>query len=445
MSPRFLFALALALGPLALYAGCAREIPCSFNSDCVNAYCDNGTCKQDCVDSTRDCPAGQTCNVNAQCEPISSGPSSSSSGGTGGSGGDPSSSSGPSGSSSTSSTSSGPSSSSSSTSSSGGVGHELDLCASDANCASPLMCRALVRFGEKRCTRPCSSNNDCFAGTRCELVDGTQYCAGDDTGRTCNNVSTCNFGCLLNQQYCTVPCLTGSDCPNGYGCMGVGNPSTRVCVKAEAPCSSQDASACIAPSACDESITMVVGGCTLLCNSAADCPRRGAGLPAWSCQSGLCKRPSDVHGPLPTGYAPAQYACDASLNVVNVCNDNLHIDFATFSIPGVPSVNCNSPVTTDGFPGDACVDSCRYQGGCPYGSTCVAVGGVGNARVGLCLPKGGAEVGSPCGQDGDCAFSYCLNGVCSRDCTADGICPGGSSCQPGGGPAVEGAAFKRCQ
>lgn len=91
---------------------------------------------------------------------------------------------------------------------------------------------------------------------------------------------------------------TGADCPNGWGCMLVGGQN--VCVKAEAPCSAVDSSACIAPAACDESPTLVVGGCTLACNSAADCPQRAAGLAPWTC-NGLCRRPSDVFGPLAGG------------------------------------------------------------------------------------------------------------------------------------------------
>lgn len=435
-----------ALSASVLAGGCARDKPCELNSDCVNAYCDNGACKKDCVDAERDCAAGYVCSITAQCVPGDSGPSSSSSGGPGGGGA---------GGSSTSSSSSGSgtggmtSSSSSSSSSSGNPGtkHELDLCGSDAECAPQLVCRAMTRGGAKRCTRTCSSNSGCMSGTRCEVVDGTKYCAGDDAGRPCNSAAPCNFACINSQQVCTVECVTGSDCPNGWGCMAIGNPATSVCVKAEEPCSSQDpASKCIVPAACDESASMVVGGCTLACNTSNDCPRRAAGLAAWSCDAGgICRRPPDVHGPLETGYSPAQYACFGVGNVVNVCNDNLHIDFDSFSIPAAPGVNCNSPTTTDGFPGDSCVDSCRYQGGCPYGSACIGVGNIGNARIGLCLPSGSGEVGTACAHDSQCAFGYCASGACSRDCTADGVCPTGSTCVAAGGPPVEGAPFKRCQ
>lgn len=436
--------LSAALAALWAPAGCARNAPCSLNSDCAESYCFQGHCKKDCVDAELDCPPGYSCSHTAQCVPGSTASTGSggaaSSSGVGGDGGAGASSS------SSDSASSGPASSGTG-GGMGGAKHELDLCGGDAECAAPLVCRPMVRGGAKRCASLCASSADCPSGTRCQSIDGTTYCAGDDIGRQCSAASSCNFACISSQQICTAECVTGSDCPNGYGCMGVGNPATRVCVKAEEPCAFNDPSSkCIVPAACDESLDMVVGGCTLICDTASDCPRRAAGLTSWTCDgSGICKRPAGVYGPLETGYTPAQYACNLQSSVVNVCNDGLHIDFDTFSIPGEPSVNCGSLMTTDGFPGDACVDSCRYQGGCPFGSACVAVGNVGNARIGLCLPTGNKEVGAACSSDKNCVFGYCNNGACSRDCTADGVCPTGSTCVAAGGPPVEGAAFKRCE
>ena len=224
----------------------------------------------------------------------------------------------------------------------------------------------------------------------------------------------------------------------------MGTPPQRVCVKAEAPCGPGDTAACIAPAACDVGPNMVVGGCTLACDVPSDCPQRAIGLPAWTCD-GLCRRPTDVAGPLETGYAPAQYACNGVGTEVDVCNDGLHIDFDQFTIPNPPPVSCSATTTTDGVAGDACVDSCRYQGYCPFGNACVAVGNIAGGRVGLCLPTGSGEVGTSCAHDRDCVFGYCVTGQCSRDCTVDGVCPGGTTCTAGGTPPVEGKVFRRCQ
>ncbi|MFT3768774.1 MAG: hypothetical protein QM820_25285 [Minicystis sp.] len=445
-APASIFAaLVLAASALATAfpAGCAGEVPCELNSDCPVGYCQDGVCRKNCVDSERDCPMGYVCNANAQCEPASSGSSSS----AGGAGGSPSSSStggaGPTSSSTGGSVVSSSSTTVSSSSSSGGTGkHELDLCFGDGECAAPLLCRAMFPGGSKRCTRTCASTGQCMTGTVCEQIGSEQYCAGDDTGRQCTAASTCNFGCLISR-YCTNRCISGADCPNGFGCMDING--TSVCVKVAEPCSSGDAAGCIAPAACDESPEMYVGGCTIVCNSASDCPQRAAGLPAWTCDSGgICRRPYDVVGPLNGGWTPTQYVNNCQGASVNVCNDNQHIDFNAFNIPNPPATTCGASTTSDGIPTDSCVDSCRYQGGCAFGFACVAVGGINNARIGLCLPTGGGEVGATCQHDSQCVFGYCSNNKCSRDCTADGICPGGTTCTPGGGPLVEGQPFRKC-
>lgn len=327
--------------------------------------------------------------------------------------------------------------------------HELELCASDGECVSPLICRAMFPGGQKRCTRACASTGQCMTGTVCEQIGSEKFCAGDDTGRQCSVAQNCNFGCLGNDPsiaYCTKECVSGADCPNGYGCMLVQDqPPIRTCVRAEAACYSGDTSACIGPGFCDESPQLWVGGCTSACSSQLDCPQRAAGLSPWSCSGGMCRRPADVFGPVEGGATPAQYVNNCQGQVINVCNDAQHIDFVNFTIPNAPAATCGASTTTDGVPGDSCVNSCRYQGGCTFGFSCVAVGGVGNGRIGLCLRSGGGEVGASCANDTQCVFGYCFNGKCSRDCTADGICPGGTTCVAGGGPAVEGQPFKRCQ
>lgn len=452
--------LAAVAGVASLPAGCARGVPCEFNSDCAIGYCDDGACRKDCVDAARDCPGGFVCNDNAQCVPGSS----SSSSGTGGTGGatttsssssgaggtmtssssSSSSSSGAGGTGGTTSTSSSSSSSSSTSSSTGNPAtkHEFDLCGSDTDCASPLVCRPKVTGGAKRCTRTCSASAQCMTGTRCELFGNEQYCGASDVGRVCTTATNpCNFACL-NDQYCTSACNTGADCPNGYGCMDIS--PYRVCVKAEAPCSSADTSLC-AIDYCDESPEMYVGGCTLPCNTASDCPQRASVLEPWVCSGGGCFRPSDVFGPLEGGSTPAQYVNDCQGQVVNVCNDGFHIDYNAFSFPNPPAAACGATTTTSGIPTDSCLNSCRYQGGCTYGFACTGVGNLGTARIGLCLPAGGGEIGAACAHDSQCIFGYCNQNKCSRDCTYDGICPAGTTCVAGGSPAVEGQPFRRCQ
>ncbi|MSP25853.1 MAG: hypothetical protein EXR75_11975 [Myxococcales bacterium] len=432
--PAFLACAAFA--SVALGAGCAGTPPCERNSDCVAGYCRAGECREDCVDAALDCPTGGVCNGVGKCDygPGASGVSATATGSGGAStvttgvgGATP-----------------GSSTTGSSTSSTGGAGSgELATCGGDGDCGAEFACRETTVGGAKRCIRACSSTAECPAGARC-IDRGGKYCFGGDVGRYCTSPAVCNFACLLGQKYCTDACATGADCPNGFGCMPVGSPPVKVCVKAAAYCEGGSAADCIAPAACDLSPNLIIGGCTLSCDSASDCPRRAAPLPAWSCD-GLCRRPAGVYGSLPGGYTPVEYHCDANLQPVALCNDAQHIDFDKFIVPQLPAVDCNSNQTTPGIAGDACVDSCRYQGGCGYGYGCVGVGGVGSERIGLCLPSGAGEPGATCAKHRDCAFAYCQSGKCSRDCTVDGLCTGGLACVNVAGPAVEGKSFRRCE
>jgi hypothetical protein len=441
--------LALA-GALALAGGggCAKAAACERNSDCDHAYCSDGECKKDCIDATLDCPAGWSCGLTSQCVPPDGGVPDASqdaphdgAGGAAGAGGGAG--------------SGGAGGGAGSGGAGGGAGaggagggapttQGLDACASDGDCASGWICRALVKGGATRCTKGCSTSAGCPSGTACLDVNGESYCAGRDVGKACTAATApqdCNFACTP-QSYCTIPCQSGADCPTAYGCAPVGGQN--VCVRVAAFCG-DDPSVCIVPAACDGS--RLFAGCTISCNSAADCPRRPAGLDAWTC-NGLCQQPQTVWGPLPGGASAEWWESCLVGAPVNLCNDGQHIDFQHESIPLPPVLACDSDTSTPGVPGDTCADTCRYEGGCPYGFGCSAIGQTATvSRLGLCLPTGGGEIGAPCTWDGDCVFGYCTGANrCSRDCTADGVCPKGASCNPTSPTdLVEGKPFRRCE
>lgn len=433
-----------------IVGACAGVPPCEKNSDCTYGhYCQEGECLQDCdpdLDPEIDCPKAHVCNQNGQCEFPGNGGGGA---GAGPGGGDP----GGGGAGGTATGVGGVGGTATGTGGTGGsptgtgggpTKGELDSCTASNECLGGLVCKPLTKSGAQRCTKACSSDAQCPRGTRC-IDDGTGlHCLGIDVGRSCSAASQCNFACIQPANYCTLECNSGFDCPNGYGCMPVGNPAVNVCVRAEALCSPSDTSGCIAPAACDLSPNLILGSCTTTCNTAADCPKRAAPLTPWTCD-GLCRRPADVFGPLPGGFTPTEWHCDAGFNPVVLCNDAQHINFAQFTVPPPPAVDCSSSFTTPGVAGDSCVNSCRYQGGCSHGYACVAVGGVGNERIGLCLPTGPKEPGVACSSNTECAFGYCSNNVCSRDCTLDDVCPGGLTCVAAGGPPVEGQPFKRCE
>ena len=289
-----------------------------------------------------------------------------------------------------------------------------------------LQKRPIAQLGVQTCNR---------AGARC--LGGA--CVDADVGRTCSGAGDCNFACVTPGSYCTTQCTSGADCPNGYGCATVANQ--KVCVRAEEYCGGTTNTCTLQ---CDTG--MVVSSCTLPCSSASDCPQRASILAKWTC-NGSCVRPGDVYGPLAQNEA-AEYACNLSNQEVNLCNDAQHIDFTQGTVPTPPTLSCPVNSSVAGSSGDVCVDSCRYAGACAFGSACTGIGAVSNTRIDVCTPAhGNGEVGSSCTTDGDCAFGYCSSNKCSRDCSADGICPTGSTCTAVGGqyPTVEGIAFKRCQ
>jgi hypothetical protein len=414
---------------MVVASSCATSTVCAFTSDCaLGYYCNaSGHCVRNCVVSSRDCDPGYMCDQNGHCVPASDGapPDGSSPDGM--------------------QMDTGPGDVTSDPDVMGTTGTkiELDLCASDSECKTGLLCRALYKSGPTRCTPTCTSSSQCRSGARCVMIGADTYCADEDVGRACSTMSpgTCNYACV-SPGYCTTLCTTGADCPNGYGCALVS--SQKVCVRAEQYCGSGAMYACTSLD-CDTSI--LASGCTLPCSAASDCPQRSSMLAPWTCST-YCQRPSDVYGPLAQGDT-ASYACNGSNTEINLCNDAQHIDFQTFTIPPEPAITCPVSMSVDGSSGDVCVDTCRYAGGCAFGYECTGLGGIGGNRVDLCIPShGSGEVGASCSVHGDCAFGYCTAASkCSRDCSADGLCPTGSTCTAVGGPnpTVEGITFKRCQ
>ncbi len=318
---------------------------------------------------------------------------------------------------------------------------ELELCSS-GQCEAGLACAEMVKGGVRRCVRSCASDGQCPRDARCVDVGSGGQCVGNDTGRACSLADQCNFACLVAPGYCTNRCTDGASCPNGYACASVSN--TDVCVKVEALCDGGANPECVVQAACDLSPNLLLGSCTSACDTAADCPQRALPLAPWTCD-GLCRRPADILGGLPGGD-PSEWYCDGAQNPVVLCGDAQHIDFTAFTIPNPPgNIDCFGTMSTPGVPGDACVNSCRYQGDCAHGFDCVGVGQVAGQRIGLCLPTGNKEPGVACTFNAECSFGYCVNNVCSRDCTIDGLCPGSQTCVNGGAVAIEGLAFMRCE
>jgi len=423
---------ALAAGTVALPSACAGPKECERNSDCDRSYCSQGECKRDCVMSSVDCPPGFLCNDIGRCEspdgglPDGSAGGGAGTGGTAGAGGVPSQG-GNAGSPGTGGVSQGGMGGGPAGSGGGSTGalKEFDNCAQDGDCTQGLVCRPMGVSQTSRCTRTCSASSQCMAGTRCAPVPPLKekICAFDDDGKPCSGTGgECADFCMTGPgaNYCTSECANGSQCPAGWGCS-VPIGGTRVCLRLDKDCGV--GSDC-AGQICDNQ-TLIVNGCTMQCSSAYDCPQRPSNLPMWSCEGGVCFRPGDVFGPA-SKTEITSWACNAQGTPVNVCNDGL-----TFDSP--PTLTCNETVTVPTK--TPCVTSCLPTGGCGQGFACVNnIVGLGNPAIPtpICIRAGFVEIGQPCTKNEDCMFGVCSTAKkCTRDCSADQVCPKGFACAAG--------------
>jgi len=411
---RSVILLGLAASLTAILPACAGT-ECNFHSQCDRLhYCSEGHCLQDCQ-RDYDCDPGQVCTVIGRCEgpdgdagtpmdagrdaapppedggppPVDAGPPPADAGP--GDGGSPPPDSGP-----------------PPADSGGGTGAYLDRCGGDGDCASGRCVDDLG--GTQFCTRACSGHAECAHEHVC---DGS-VCVPDDTGQPCSTATpaSCNLGLCLGPSggtgACTRPCSGAADCPAGYACTEQGG--MRVCVDIEKPCSGA--------SDCLSGLCLSLQGCTATCRTAADCPRRLAGLPPYTCEvafgssSPICVPPSDI-----VGNQAAGEICDYD--------------------PGTGFVLCRSGACNDAAAGGPmCTQACTEEGGCGPGLGCFPEVD-GTETVLVCARAGSRDLGEACTSGRQCRSGLCdaTGGRCTRLC-GDGLCPTGWSCDPVAGFSV---------
>lgn len=398
-------------------AGCA-EAECSFNSDCPAGLCQDGKCVRQCF-APVDCPKDKPVCMKGVCEPLSgdaavdSTPSDSSSdSGTIDTGTPPVDTSvEPTDTEAPPDTSTPVDTSVPDTTT--GTKRYLTKCGADSECASGRCTTTGPRF----CTKSCTTHAECADGQLC----GGGICRIDDTGQaTCDltSASPCIEYCYgtTSAHHCTHSCASGADCPAGYACSPVA-AGKKICVEIEKGCTVADQ----CPSGLGFCGTGSVG-CTAKCDTAADCPLRMVGLPAYTCElrSGqkVCVPPSDVVGSDPMGSTCASTG-------INTCR----------------SAGCD---TSSSPP--SCVQRCTVSGGCPTNWGCFPLEDPGPPATALliCTPAGATWLGDSCTRGRDCITGICqAPGYCSRLCV-DGLCPDGMSCVTAPLSADDGTPIKLC-
>ncbi|MFO0686693.1 MAG: hypothetical protein U0234_31820 [Sandaracinus sp.] len=294
-----------------------------------------------------------------------------------------------------------------------GTGRYLDRCTTAANCAGGAPC-TLDRGGTRFCTRACTTDAQCAHEHTC--VGG--FCVPDDVGAACTTGTpdVCIHGLCLGTSdggYCTRFCNNASECPSGYACSRSGGSSQKICVNIETNCTAGG-------SECPPATSTGTGycttfGCTTECDTAADCPMRLPGSPAYLCNrslnpagNALCIPPADIFGGDPIG-AP----CVPS--GLNTCRSGA----------------CD----TTAVGGPTCVQACGPQGGCPPSSGCRTP--VDDTLL-VCEQAGVLDLTATCAHGYECLSAICIQSPtgtgpshCSRICN-DGLCPTGTTCQSTG-------------
>lgn len=298
----------------------------------------------------------------------------------------------------------------------GPKGALFDRCTGDGECTSGRCTPAAPRF----CTKACTASSECPDGLQC----AGGICQLDDTGKAGCNVTTgagCQNYCIgtTSASHCTHKCASAADCPAGFACSNVGG--TKVCIDIERPCGTADQ--------CPGSLGFCGSGglgCTATCDSAADCPLRLVGLPAYACSTvsgkNVCVPPSDVLGSSSLGAT-----CSAT--GTNLCRSGA-CDGST------------SPAS--------CAQRCTVRGGCPSGWGCFPLEDTGPPKSTLLVCSvvtGTGFLGDSCTRGRDCLTALCQagagGGYCTRLCV-DGLCPTGMTCAASGLSATDGTPIKLC-
>jgi len=285
----------------------------------------------------------------------------------------------------------------------------LDRCTTDADCASGHCADDLgpTRF----CTRSCTSDGNCAH----EHICLAGLCQADDTGAPCTSPAACATGMCLGTAaagQCTRTCSSAAECPAGFACTIAGGSTSPICVDIEKPCTA-------AGSECGTGLCIPTLGCTATCRTAADCPGRFSGLPAYTCEiafgstSPICAPPSDILGSDPIGAS-----CPAT--GLNTCRSD--------------GCDATAPL------GPMCTQACTALGGCAPGLGCYPLyDGTAPATL-ACERAGSADLGQACGTSRDCRSGLCdTAGYCTRLC-ADGLCPSDMACTP-----IPGAGVALCR
>lgn len=307
-----------------------------------------------------------------------------------------------------------------------GTGAIGDPCASGADCRSGECGGEALGFPGGYCTLTgCAADEDCPAGSHCDLLQGgpplcVRSCHFEND---CRDAYTCEVVDGASAGSCVPAAGTGgvgTPCLYHFACEGYCEPSIGACTEQCAPIAIE----CPAGSHCREfydALDPRAGRlfCLPDCIAGEGC-QAGAQCTDWD-QNGVneCLPPCEGSGHCPTPFEPR---CEPSGTCGGCASAD---DCARFG---------DRPLCGD----DGTCVACRSDADCPAGGTCRAsdAGPVCGGRG-----DGSGAAGTPCADGTDCASGTCATeaggfrgGYClGSSCAADGDCAAGEHCSEVGG------------
>lgn len=339
----------------------------------------------------------------------------------------------------------------------GGSGGTSGMCtvACSAGAACPAGTHCALSSGDGVCLAGCQSSTDCNAGQTCADWDGdgTSECVpAGGAGDPCQTNADCSSGTCLTQAgsgwaggYCTKTCTSDTDCSAGSRCVA-SSSGPSMCLRT---CSSSGdcrgaGYACVNPDGGTTSVCDAYGGGTGgigdPCQSTADC----AGGTSAQCATGTsgfpggyCTVSCESGGKCPT----ASTCLPLGANGPSVCQKNCSADSDCRT--GYGCQDAGSGVKT-------CSPGGQSGGTSSTGSTCTqdtqckrytcrdeaSTGWRGGYCTGPCTQDSDCDSGAHCAEKRQVPNSNQMSGYCLESCTSDSDCRTGYHCWDEDGDGV---------
>ncbi len=268
----------------------------------------------------------------------------------------------------------------------------------------------------------CPAGYDCVGGACVPASTAGELCDPCTTHEDCGSTyDFCLSGFPDGNAYCGQECAATSDCPTGYSCLDVGDSTVRQCVPDDFDCINNPE--CATSADCPAGYVCDGGTCVPEtvpeCTTSADCPA------GYICDGGTCVPDPSPHLPM-CSLCTSHEECGgpSDLCMGGFVDGTSRCGVACENVGG----DCGDGNVCFDFPDlpDQCVPAtmdctpdCSTDAECPTGEHCE-----GGYCTSFCDPRGG----SSCPAGYYCRFTSCTTGVCDPAPAGPGPLPVGERC-----------------